>query len=325
MTDKFRWGVIGPGRIARKFASDLKAVEGFELYAVASRTGAENFVREFDVPVEHSSYQALVDDPQVDGVYIATPHNFHFEQADLCLEAGKPVLCEKPLTVNAQQAASLIERSRKNKVFLMEALWSRYLPIYQAVRKLLDDGVIGMVLAIQSSFCFVANQDPAGRWLNPELAGGTLLDLGVYPIAISQWVIQANPVRVQSQAVLNSTGVDVLIAANLQYPSGAVSQFTSSLIHQARNDLGIHGSKGNIYLQEPFWEAARAILDIDGKETVLHEPFRSQGFEYQIEEAVRCIREGRLESPSMTHADTLSNLQVMDLIREQIGVKYPFE
>lgn len=207
----------------------------------------------------------------------------------------------------------------------MEALWSRFLPIYGVVRKLLDENVIGDVWSLQSNFCFVSHGDPDGRWLNPELAGGTLLDLGIYPIAVSQWLMQANPESVQAQAVLGPSGVDILLSANLQYPSGAISQFTSSFIHQANNQLVIHGSKGKITLPEPFWGATQARLETNGKETYFEKPFRSRGFEYEIEEAIDCIREGKLESDSMTHADTLANMQVMDTIREQVGVKYPFE
>ena len=325
MAENFRWGVIGPGKIAQKFAQDVQVVEGSEIYAVASLSGAKEFKQRFSVPVAFGSYEELVNDPMVDGVYIATPHNLHIENARLSLEAGKPVLCEKPLTVNARQAKFLIELSKEKDVFLMEALWTRYLPIYQTLRRMLGDGVIGDVKAMQSTFGFVANHDGKGRWLNPGLAGGTLLDLGIYPIAVSQWIMQENPVAVQSQAVLSSTGVDVLLAANLQYASGAISQFTSSFVHKANNQFAIYGSKGSIVIREPFWGGNSLVLEVGGKQTTYHEPFRSQGFEYQIEEAVRCIRGGKLESPSMTHADSLANMRLMDTIREQVGVKYPFE
>jgi len=325
MVENFRWGVIGPGLIAGQFASDMQVVEGAEIYAVASRSGAEKFVHDFDVPVAYDSYEALVQDPKVDGIYIATPHSFHFENARLCLQAGKPVLCEKPLTVNANQAQSLIQLANENQVFLMEALWTRYLPLYAEVRKLLDEEVIGEIIAMQSTFCFKSIKDEKKRWFNPELAGGTLLDLGIYPIAISQWAMGDNPVEVQSQAVLSSTGVDIVLAANLKYTSGAISQFTTSFIHKARNDFAIYGTKGNIILDEPFWGGTRGVLSAGATHLHLENPFRSHGFEYEIEEAVRCIREGRLESPSMTHADSLANMQLMDTIREQVGVKYPFE
>jgi predicted dehydrogenase len=325
MSENFRWGVIGPGRIAGQFAADMQVVEGAEIYAVASRSGAEKFVHDFEIPVVYGSYEALVQDPKVDGIYIATPHNFHFENAQMCLQAGKAVLCEKPLTVNARQAQSLIQLSHENRVFLMEALWTRYLPLYTEVRKLLDEEVIGEVVAMQSTFCFKSIKDEKERWLNPDLAGGTLLDLGIYPISVSQWVMGGNPVEVQSQAVLDSTGVDIVLAANLQYSTGAVSQFTTSFIHKARNDFTIYGTRGKIILDEPFWGGTKGVVSAGPRHLDLEKPFRSHGFEYEIEEAVRCIREGRLESPSMTHADSLANIQLMDTIREQVGVKYPFE
>ena len=325
MVENFRWGVIGPGRIARQFAVDMKVVEGADVYAVASLSGAEKFVHDFEVPVAYDSYEALVQDPKVDGIYIATPHSFHFENAQLCLQAGKAVLCEKPLTVNARQAQSLVKLANENQVFLMEALWTRYLPLYTEVRKLLDEEVIGEIVAMQSTFCFKSIKDKNQRWLNPELAGGTLLDLGIYPISVSQWVMGDNPVEIQSQAALGSTGVDIVLAANLKYASGAISQFTTSFIHKARNDFAIYGTKGNIILDEPFWGGKKGAVTAGARHLHLDRPFRSYGFEYEIEEAVRCIREGRLESPSMTHADSLANLQLMDTIREQVGVEYPFE
>jgi len=325
MADTFRWGVIGAGRIAQRFAQDVMAGTGSEIFAVASRSGAREFVKKFKVPVAYDSYEALVSDGRVDAVYVATTHNFHFENVRLCLQAGKPVLCEKPLTVNARQAESLIQLARQKQVFLMEALWTRCLPLYQVLRKLLDENKLGDILALQSSFGYVMGGGESERWLNPALAGGTLLDLGIYPIAVSQYVMGANPVSMQSQAILGSTGVDILLSANLQYPSGAISQFTSSFIHKARNDLVIYGSKGTLTLQEPFWGATKAILDINGKQTTLHEPFRSSGFEYEIEEAMRCIRQGKLESLAMTHADSLANMHLMDTLRGQVGVKYPFE
>lgn len=325
MTGNFRWGIIGPGRIARQFAEDIRVVEGAELYAVASRSGAEKFIREFNIPAKYDSYQALVEDPKIDAVYIATPHNFHFENARLCLEAGKPVLCEKPLTVNARQAETLIRLAKEKQVFLMEALWTRCLPLYQTLKSLLDQQAIGQLVALHSTFCFALRGDDKERWLNPHLAGGTLLDLGVYPIAISQWLLQSNPLDFQALAILGSTGVDTLLSVNLQYPSGAISQFTTSFLYQANNELTIHGTQGSMTVRAPFWAATEGYLERNGARTALQAPLRSHGFEYEIEEAMRCIRQGRLESRAMTHADTLANLQLMDNIRKQIGVRYPFE
>ncbi len=325
MSQKFRWGVIGPGRIARQFAEDIQVTEDSEIAAVASRSGASQFVKEFQVPKAYNSYRALVKDPEIDAVYVATPHRFHYENTRLCLDAGKPVLCEKPITVNAVQAKDLIDRSRNRGVFLMEALWSRYLPIYGRVRQWLDSGVIGRIIAIRSSFTAKLDRNPDDRWMNPELAGGTLLDLGIYPIAVSQWVLGENPVDVRALGVLGETGVDITLSVILKYATGVVSRFITSLEFASYNPMVIHGTDGNIRLNDRFHETTSATLTIGGKETTIHEPFRNRGFEYEIEEAVRCIRQGRLESPGMSHADSLANIEVMDSIREQIGLKYPFE
>src|SRR5260221_8734966 len=209
---KFNWGVLGPGRIAQQFANGLKVVEDAALYAVASTSTerAAAFAQKNGGEKTYNSYEALVADPQVDAIYVATPHRYHFENAMLCLNAGKPVLCEKPLTVNAGETKKLIEVSKKNKVFLMEALWTRYLPIYSVIRKWLDEKVIGDISLMVGKFGFNAPKDKDDRWQNPELAGGTLLDMGIYPIAISQWVMKAQPKSFVSMAHIGKTGVDEL-------------------------------------------------------------------------------------------------------------------
>lgn len=323
----FNWGLIGPGRIAESFAAGLMVIDDAVLYGVASRneTRAKEFAARFEGKNIYTSYEALVNDPAIDGIYIATPHRFHLEQTMLCLEAGKPVLCEKPLTVNAAETEALIEKARENGTFLMEALWTRYLPIYDQVREWLDSGVIGDLKFLISTFGFALPDDPEDRWLNPELAGGTLLDMGIYPIAISQWVTGMEPETVSSQAMLGETGVDVFTAATFQYANGIVSQFSSNFISQNLNDFTIYGTAGYIRIHPFYWGGTKATLATEGQELTVEKPFRATGFEYQTEEAMRCIRAGLLESPKMTHVDTLANMKLMDEIRADIGVKYPFE
>lgn len=327
MDKRFNWGVLGPGRIAHQFAEGLAVIDDAALYAVASHQPdrAQAFVDQYGGAKIYSSYEALVSDPQVDAVYIATPHRFHYENIRLCLEAGKPVLCEKPLTVNAAQARQLIELARAKKVFLMEALWSRFLPIYQQVRRWLDAGTIGELKLLTSTFGWNVPKDPTDRWYNLELAGGTLLDMGVYPIAVSQWVMQQNPIGFHAQAQLSDTGVDVLTAGLLQYPNGVISQFHSSFVTDGVNEFFIYGSTGHIRLHAAYWASTKATLVANGQELTVSRPFRGGGFEYETEEATRCIRSGLVESPAMSHADTLANLELMDRIRAAIGVKYPFE
>ena len=324
---KFKWGIMGPGRIAHQFADGVNVIEDAAVYAVASTRleRAKAFAEQHGGEKTYDSYAALVNDPQVDAIYIATPHRFHLDNALLCLKAGKPVLCEKPLTVNAAEARQLIETARANHVFLMEALWTRYLPIYQQIRQWLEAKAIGDLKLLASTFGFNVPKDYDDRWLNPELAGGTLLDMGVYPIAVSQWVMGQNPASFSVQSYLGKTGVDELTAGVLKYDNGVLSQFHSSFVNDGVNDFFIYGSTGYIRIHANYWGSTQATL-VAGEQTLtVSKPFRGGGFEYQTEEAMRCIRAGRLESPGMTHADTLANMELMDKMRAEIGLKYPFE
>jgi predicted dehydrogenase len=324
---RFNWGLLGPGRIAQQFADGLKAIDEAALYAVASSSPerARAFAQQNGGEKTYSSYEALVNDPQVDAVYIATPHRFHFENAMLCLNAGKAVLCEKPLTVNAAETKKLIETARAKNVFLLEALWTRFLPIYGQIRQWLDEQAIGDLHLLSSTFGFNISKNKDDRWLNPELAGGTLLDMGVYPIATSQWVMGQTSESFGARALLGKTGVDELTSVVLKYPGGVISQFSSNFLSNNANDFYIYGTKGTIRIHANYWSATQATLSVDGQELTVTRPLRAGGFEYQTEEAMRCIRAGLLESPGMTHAQTLANMELMDKIRVEIGVKYPFE
>lgn len=323
----FRWGILGPGRIAHRFAQALDEVGDARLVAVASRSSehGRDFAQQYGASAYYDSNEAFASDPEVDAIYIASPHRFHHAQARLCLEAGKPVLCEKPFTVNAAQAADLIQLAQKKDLFLMEALWSRYLPIYGQVRTWLDHGEIGAVKLVSSAFCFRPERDPSDRKFNHELAGGALLDLGVYNISLSQWIAGDNPSSVSAVAELGDTGVDELTAVTLAYPQDVVAQFTCSYLFDAVNDLNIYGTNGHIRIHANFWQSTEATLSGQGKELVASLPFRRNGFEYQIEEAISCIRGGMGESKHMPLAGTLANMKTMDQIREQIGLKYSFE
>ncbi len=324
---RFKWGIIGPGRIAHQFAEGLKAIEDAALYAVASNSPerARAFAAQHAGQKTYGSYEALVNDPQVDAVYIATPHRFHVDNALQCLRAGKPVLCEKPLTVNAAEARQLIETARANNVFLMEALWTRFLPIYRQLREWLEAGAIGDLRSLVSNFGINVSKDHEDRWLSPELAGGTLLDMGVYPIAVSQWVMGQMPQAFCAQAHLGSTGVDELTAVLLKYPNGVISQFNTNFISDGVNDFFIYGSTGHIRIHANYWSATQATLVAGDQTSTVSQPFQGGGFEYQTEEAMRCIRAGLLESSGMSHAHTLANMELMDKIRAEIGLKYPFE
>jgi len=335
----FAWALIGPGKIARRFAGAVSELPCAELRAVLGRdaTRAADFASnctniDGSHPAVASSINELLANPRIDGIYIATPHAQHGEWVRQCLEAGKPVLCEKPLVPNVAQGQALVDLARERRVFLMEAVWTRFLPIYAVVARWLRDQAIGELRAIQSSFCFPAPFEPAGRLYDPALAGGALLDIGVYNLTVTRWVLQTalgacpEPLSIHAAGVLAPTGVDQRVTATLHFPGGLASQFVCGLDGSAENSLTISGERGVIKLPTRFWQATEALLQRrDEPEQHMQEPFRVNGFEYEIEEAQRCIRAGLVESPRMTHADTLATLGWMDEIRRQVGVRYPFE
>lgn len=325
--EHFRWGLIGPGRIAENFAQALTVIDDAELYAIASRNEqrASNFANKYKIENIYLDYNELVNDGKIDAVYIATPHRFHYEQIKLCLEAGKAVLCEKPLTVNAAQSQELMLLAKSKGLFLMEAVWTRFLPIYKQVKNWLDAGVIGEVKSLQSNFGFCIPKDLDDRLYNHDLAGGTLLDMGIYNITVSQWVYGENPESIQAMSLLTETEVDEHTSVNMQYSDGRFSQFTCSFMAKHRNDFCIYGTKGQIKIHDMFWCTNKATLVTESETLTIDKPFRSTGFEYEIEEAMSCIRGGLLESPGITHHDTLATMTVMDTIRQQVGQKYHFE
>jgi predicted dehydrogenase len=327
MDKLFNWGIIGPGRIAHRFMEGLAVIKDASLYAVASTSEerAQSFAGQYHAQKAYASYAELVNDPRVDAVYIATPHCFHFENAMLCLNSGKPVLCEKPLTVNARESRKLFETTRDNSVFLMEALWSRFVPAYQQVREWLDQQVIGEIKLLTSTMGYKKPMDAQSRLFNPALAGGVLLDFGSYPIAISQWILGENPISFIAKSHFSDTHVDDLTCVDLQYKNGAVSQFSCNFLTDNLNDLFIYGTEGYIRLHPKYWQSRQVTLATHEKELTITRPFRGSGFEFEMEEVMHCVRNGKIESPIMPHAQTQANMELMDSIRREIGLSYPFE
>lgn len=322
-----RWGIVGPGGIAQKFARDLRVSDGGELRAVAGRDRlrAQDFAGRFGGELVFDDIRALAEEPTVDIVYVATPHSHHAGVVEILLGNGKPVLCEKPLTVNAGEARHLIGLARENGIFFMEAMWTRCLPVYRQVRRWLDEGRIGRCRSVDSSFCVRGNQDPDKRWLNPALAGGGLLDLGVYNLAVTQLAIPSIPTEIQALAGMSATGVDEWLSVALAYPEGAFARFACGFVAAGTNSLTIAGERGTIRIPEPFLSAQRAVCASDGEELAFEGLFLGDGFEFEINEAMRCLRAGEVESPMIPLDDTLATQQTMDRIREQIGLRYPFE
>ncbi len=324
-----RWGLLGPGRIAQRFAQCLPAVPGARLQAVASRdlARAQQFALAHSVPRVHANYPDLLADPQVDAVYIATPHSAHFEQAMAVIAAGKALLCEKPLTVNAVQAAALFDAAAQRGVFVMEALWSRFLPIYGQVADGLAAGEIGTLRRVVSRFGFEAAHEPLGRLFNPDLAGGALLDLGVYTLSLPQWLVGGGALTLeQAQATLGATGVDEAVSARLRSAGGVGIELQVSLQGPLDNTLHLIGEQGSITVEAPFWEASQAVLQRPGRPPLRSRcPFECNGFEYQVREVQACLARGELQSQVMPWAHTLAVLRALDDIRARIGLRYPFE
>ena len=327
MKTSFKWGIIGPGRIAKKFASAVWKIPSASIYAIASRSSndPEQLKQTFHAEKYYTSYEQLAADTEVDAIYIATPHRFHYENTQLCLEAEKAVLCEKPLTVNAKQADELFRLSQLKKIFLMEALWTRFLPIYGQVRQWLDAGEIGVIRNAESTFGYTAPRDVQDRLLNLQLAGGSLLDIGVYNIALMQWVFQKSPQTITAVGKIGETGIDETVSTIMSYENGAFAQFTCSFQAQMLNQFVITGTNGIIIVHPNFWESSQASLIKNGKTQPVKKRLDINGFEYQIKASMRAIREGTIDCPQMTQTDTLANMRTMDTIRQQIGLRYPFE
>jgi predicted dehydrogenase len=336
----FSWAVLGPGAIAHRFAEAVQGTPGARIGAVWGRNAdsAAAYLRRWPgaagpvAAVVVAELDDLLGDERIDAVYIATPHDSHAALARACLEAGKPVLCEKPLTPAAATTQTLIDLSRSRGVFLMEALWTRLLPLYAQIRRWLQDGCIGEPLEVESSFCFLRPYDPASRLFDARRAGGTLLDIGIYNLAVTRWVLEAaqglcpEPLKVQATGRLAPSGVDQHVEAQLVFPGGVVSRFTCAFDRASDNALRVVGTGGEIEVARDFWQASTARLLRPGQPgEQVHLPWRVNGFEYEIEACMRCIGAGQIESPAMPHLESLALARWLDELRRQMGVRYPFE
>ncbi len=327
MAGNIRWGILGPGSIANKFVQGVQFLTDSEVVAVGSRDlgRANEFAGKYGIPNRHGSYEALVADPDVDIVYVATPHPMHKDGCLLALNAGKPVLCEKPFTINAKEAEEVIRAARERKLFLMEAMWSRYFPAMAKVRELIESGAIGEVRMVQADFGFRGSYDPNGRLFDPELGGGALLDVGVYVISFSSMIL-GEPERVSGMATLCESGVDEQAVMTFAYKSGALTVLSTAVRTNSAHEARILGTNGRIAIHSHWWTPVRLTVTRDGKDDEeITLPFESTGFNYEAAEVARCLREGKLESDVMPLDETLSIMRTMDTLRAQWGIKYPME
>jgi predicted dehydrogenase len=321
-----RWGILGPGRIAHKFAQSVKCSEAAEIAAVGSRSieRALEFAKEYGISRAYGSYADLAADPDIDIIYVATSHPAHFECALLCLKAGKAVLCEKPFTLNAPETKILIQAARASKIFLMEAMWMRYLPAIVKVRELLAQGAIGEIRMVKADFGNRIPWDPAGRLLNPELGGGALLDVGIYPVSFASMVLGASPTKITGVAYLGETGVDEQFSAVLGYEAGNIAALSGAVRTSLSNEARIIGIDGYIRVPD-FWRASALELHKTGQMEKFEIPFRSTGYIHEAEEAMYCLREGLTESNVMPLDESLKIMKILDTLRKQWGLKYPQE
>jgi predicted dehydrogenase len=326
--DKIRWGILGTGSIATRFAEGLMALPDAQLVAVGSRSqaSANDFGYEFDVPHRHASYAALAGDPDVDVVYVATPHPFHQESSILCLEGGKAVLCEKPFTINASEAEGVITLARKKGLFLMEAMWTRFLPVLVKTRELLSSDAVGEVRALFADFGFRTAFDPKSRLFNPHLGGGALLDVGVYPVSLASMVFGAAPSRISGMAYLGQTGVDEQSAVILSYDQGQLAILVAAVRTEMPQEAVLMGTEGRIQIHAPWWRSTTLTLSLPGQEDeVIHLPYEGNGYHYEAAAVMDCLRAGKTESDVMGLDETLTIMQTMDRIRAQWGLRYPME
>ncbi len=328
MTDTIKWGIIGPGSIARKFATGLQAVEDAELLAVASRSQerADQFGDEFDVARRYTSYEDLAQDADVQAVYVATPHTYHKANTLLCLNNGKHVLCEKPFAVNTAEAQEMVDFAREKNLFLMDAVWTRFFPVMVKLREMLAEGVIGDVMLVQADFGFRMSQVmPEHRLFNPDLAGGALLDVGIYPVQFASMVYGKQPTNITSQVTLGETGVDELSVSVFKYSDYEMATITTAIRLNTPHEARILGSNGMISIPD-WWHPTEMTVNVAGQDAETHVlDIDGNGYNYEAIEVGRCIREGLTESDVMPLDETLAIMGTMDMMRQQWGLTYPVE
>ena len=324
-------GILGPGKIAQVMADTVNKMisrgnKDICLWSVGSRSleRAQEFAKEFNIEHAYGSYESMLEDPKLDLVYIATPHNFHYEQTHMCLEHHKHVLCEKSFTVNAKEALDLCNFAKEQKCLLAEAIWTRYMPMRKLINDELASGVIGNVRMVTANLSYPMLKKE--RLFNANLAGGALLDVGIYPLNFAEMIL-GEPSRIDASCIKSSTGVDLSDSITLTYESTAQMAVLCSSYAASSDRYGfVHGEKG--YMQVDNINNPQSYRVFNKDFQLLKElrcPTQISGYEYEVLECIECIKTGLLECPSMPHSDTLSIMRQMDTIRAQFGLKYSFE
>lgn len=325
--NNFAWGILGPGGIARGFAQDLQKLSGHSIGAVGSRTlsNATEFAAHYPGAIAYGSYEQLVSDPLIDAIYVATPHPAHHDNVILALNAGKPVLCEKPFAVNAQQAQSMVDVARTNKVALMEAMWSRFLPHYALVREIIASGVLGKIQTIHADHGQRLADQNIPRLVEPSLAGGALLDLGIYPVSFAHMIL-GNPQKITSSGVLTNKGVDAQTSMIFDYADGAQAVLNTTMIEQTPCRAVVAGLDGWLEIDRVFYNPSHMRVTLfNGTVTEYPNTYIGHGLRAQADVFKDLVHSGRLESEILTWKDTVEIMASLDQVRSQIGLRYPFE
>jgi predicted dehydrogenase len=324
MSKNYRWGILGAGRIADKFCTALTVTPGSEVYAVASRDGAKatDYVERYQGTVAYDHYEALMADENVDIIYIATPHVFHFDHTMACLRHQKPVLCEKPMSLTYAQTKEMINEAASAKLFLMEGMWTSCMPFIEKIEQLIKEGAIGTPRYIAADFGFSSVPDPASRLYDKKLGGGSLMDVGIYPLFLAT-LLFGEPATLQTVSKLTETGVDEFMNMVLEYPGGQTAHLLSSIGFNTPIEATIIGTTGRIHIHNPWFKATDITLySNDGRVEQFSMPHQSNGFEHEIKEVMHCLDNGLLESSKWPHRLTLTVSRLMEEALNQAGVEY---
>jgi predicted dehydrogenase len=320
-----KWGILGPGKIAHKFAEGLKHAGNSELFAIGSRdySKAQEFGNQYNAKRIYGSYQDLVNDPEVDIVYIATPHNLHFEHTMFCLENGKSVLCEKPFAVNEKEVSQMIKKAAEKNLFLMEALWSRFLPHIIKAKELIDKDAIGELKFMKSDFGFNSPYNPDSRIFSRQLIGGSLMDVGIYPVSLSMFLLGI-PHKIVASAGMGPTEVDHSCSMCFSYGKDLISVLYSSVVARTDVTAEIHGTKGKIVFSEQWFRPVPFyMIDEYGNRRDYNFDFKGNGYNYEAEEAAKCLLAGKTQSDLMSWNDSLNLIKLLDEVRRQCNIFYP--
>lgn len=317
------WGIMGCGKIAHKFANDLLKIPNTSIYAVASRDlkKAKDFGQYYNAYSCYGSYEELVKNPEVDVIYIATPHVFHYENTLMCLEHKKAVLCEKPFAMTTVQVKEMIRIAQKNQVFLMEALWTYFLPHYTYVLETIVSKQLGDVLDLKADFGFTSKFDPEGRLFNKQLGGGSLLDVGIYPL-FSALTILGYPEQIEAKAHFGETGVDENCNMQLTYSNGATASLYSSITNETKTEAVIRLEKGIITIHGCFHEPSSITITKNGTSEVYPFPVDTHGYNFEAIHVQQMLLENRTESTIMTFNKSIQLINLLDAVREKIGLHY---